>query len=278
MKIFLKRVTQCRGTTLVEILVALAITGVVTMAMMRLYVAQHENYLLQDDVTTTQQNGRASIDELSRHIRMAGNELPGALPALAASNCNPDTITINYMTSGCETVLASPMPLPSSELKCSGDISCFVDGQWVFIHEPDSGGGEWFEISHVQADALHIQHNTMSLSKVYGADAVLLGVTQVKFFVDNTTDPSSPNLMVQYIGQSPQVYAEKIVDLQFRYRLANNLIVDVPPSVSDVREVIMEIVAEGERGNPFAVGDQGEDNSENLHSRSFTSSVNVRNI
>lgn len=278
MKIFLKKVTQCRGTTLVEILVALAITGVVTMAMMKLYVAQHENYLLQDDVTTTQQNARASIDELSRHIRMAGNELPAVLPALSASDCNPDTITINYMTSGCESALASPMPLPSSELKCKGDISCFVDGQWAFIYEPDSGGGEWFEISHVQADALHIQHNTMSLSKVYGADAVLLGVTQVKFFVDNTTDPSSPNLMVQYIGQSPQVYAEKIVDLQFRYRLANNAIVDAPASVSDVREVIMEIVAEGDRENPFAVGDQDMDNPEKLHSRSFTSSVNVRNI
>ena len=148
----------------------------------------------------------------------------------------------------------------------------------MFIHEPDSGGGEWFEISHVQAAALHIQHNTMPLSKVYGADAVLLGITQVKFFVDNTTDPSSPNLMVQFIGQTPQVYAEKIIDLQFQYRLANHTVVDVPASVTDVREVMMRVVAEGERANPFSEYDQGGDGEEVVHTRSFSSSVNVRNI
>ena len=267
---------QNRGTTLIELLVALAITGVVTMSVMKLYVTQHENYLLQDDITTVQQNARASIDELTRNIRMAGNELPGGLPALIAGNHDPDTITINFVAENCETYLASAMPQPSSELKCGSSVSCFEDGQWIYIYEPDSGGGEWMEISHVQTAALHIQHNTMSLSKAYGADAAVLAVEQVKFFVDNTTNPEFPTLMVQRLGENPQIYAENVADLQFQYRLANNTIVDVPASVSDVREVIITVTAQGVRTDPDYDG--GDESPPRIYTRTFTSSVNIRNI
>jgi prepilin-type N-terminal cleavage/methylation domain-containing protein len=268
-------ISQNRGATLIELLIALAITGVVTMSVMKLYVTQHENYLVQDDITTVQQNARASIDELTRNIRMAGNELPGSLPALIASNTNPDTLTVNFVTTNCETSLSTPMPNTSAELKCTGDISCYEDDQWVYIYEPDSGGGEWFVITHVQPAALKIQHNTMYFSKAYGADAVVLAVDQVKFFVDNTTDPASPNLMVQRIGGTPQIYAENVADLQFQYRLANNTVVDVPASVSDVREVIITVTAQGMRIDPDY---DGGDVSPRIYTRTFTSSVNIRNI
>ena len=268
-------ISQNRGATLIELLIALAITGVVTMSVMKLYVTQHENYLIQDDITTVQQNARASIDELTRNIRMAGNELPGGLPALIASNQNPDTLTINFVATNCETSLSLPMPNTSAELKCTGSVSCYEDDQWVYIYEPDSGGGEWFEITHVQPAALKIQHNTMSFSKAYGVDAVVLAVNQVKFFVDNTTDPTSPNLMVQRIGGTPQIYAENVSDLQFRYRLANNTIVDVPASVSDVREVIITVTAQGIRTDPdYDAGGVAP----RIYTRTFTSSVNIRNI
>lgn len=269
-------ISQNRGATLIELLIALAITGVVTMSVMKLYVTQHENYLIQDDITTVQQNARASIDELTRNIRMAGNELPGGLPALIASNTNPDTITVNYVATSCEVSLSSPMPQPSSELKCAGIVSCFDADEWVYIYEPDSGGGEWFEITHVQPAAGHIQHNTMSLSKAYGADAVVLAVDQVKFFVDNTTDPASPNLMMQRLGGTPQIYAENVADLQFQYRLANNTVVDVPASVSDVREVIITVTAQGMRTDPDYEG--AEETRPKIYTRVFTSSVNLRNI
>jgi len=276
MKTELYIISQNRGATLIELLIALAITGVVTMSVMKLYVTQHENYLTQDDITTTQQNARASIDELTRNIRMAGNELPGSLPAIIASNTNPDTLTVNYVTTGCETSLSSAMPNTSAELKCSGNVSCFEDDQWVYIYEPDSGGGEWFVVTHVQPAAKKIQHNTMSLSKKYGVDAVVLAVDQVKFFVDNTTDPASPNLMVQRNAGTPQVYAENVADLQFQYRLANNTVVDVPASISDVREVIITVTAQGIRTDPDYQG--GDDVAPRIYTRTFTSSVNIRNI
>jgi hypothetical protein len=259
------------GTSLLEVLVALAITGLITAAILKLYVVQHQNYLTQDDITEIQQSARASIDELTRHIRMAGNGLPHGVRPITAADTDPDTITITYRIDDCETFLSAPMPQPSSELKCATDVSCFQDDQWVYIFHPDSGGGEWFVITHVQVGSKHIQHNTMTLSRAYDADAILLSMQQVKFFIDHTSDTAHPNLMVQFPGHSPQVYAENITDLQFRYRLKNGMVVDEPILAEDIREVLIAVT--GRSKNP-----NHEDPNSDYRFRSYISSVNVRNL
>jgi len=272
MKEFIKDLRSERGTTLIELMIALVLTGIVTLAIMRTYVTQHENYLVQDDVTTMQQGARASIDELTRQIRMAGHDLPLGLPAIVAANTNPDTITITYHGNDCDTYLAAAMPNASAELKLASDISCFEADQWVYIYDPDSSVGEWFKISEVQAAAFHIQHRyePKSLSRIYDADALLLALNQVKFFIDETADPDKPMLMIQLGGDPPLPYAEHISDLQFQYRLANGTIVDVPVLVSDVREVLISITAESTRP------DFGSENEGKV--RTYTSSVSLRNI
>ncbi|RKX27061.1 MAG: hypothetical protein DRP45_01990 [Candidatus Zixiibacteriota bacterium] len=271
MRKYIRKLVGEKGTSLLEMMIALVLTGIITTAILKVYTTQHNSYIVQDDVASIQQNARATIDELTRHIRMAGHQLPLGLQAIAASNTDPDTITVVYRTSNCETTLSAKMPNPSAELKCATNVSCFHDGQWVYIFHPDSGGGEWFEITHVQTGANHIQHNTMVLSQAYDADAILLAVEMVKFFIDTTTTSGKPLFMVQRAGGTPQPYAENISDLQFRYRLANGTIVDEPVLISDVREVLIYVrgqsgyVLDGENGSPERV-------------RMYSSSVNLRNI
>ncbi len=275
MKFLLKKIKSKRGTSFLEVMIALAIMGVVTTAIFKLYIASHRNYIVQDEVTYVQQNARASISELSRQIRMAGYSLPHGLASIESSNTNPDTITINYRTEDCDTYLSAPMPQPSSELKCATDLSCFYAGQWVYIFEPDSGGGEWFEITHVQGAAMHLQHNTMTLSKKYGKDAIILTISSIKFFVDNTTDPDNPMLMIQLIGQSPQIYADNITDLQFQYRMKNGVLMDTIIVADDVREVILSVT--GRSANPDVdIADLGHGDA--FRYRSFNTSVYLRNV
>lgn len=259
------------GFSLVEVLIALILTGVVTTALFGTYINQHKSYIVQDDITTIQQSARISIDELTRQIRMAGFELPFGLEFMEAANSDPDTITITYKDGTCDTYLAEAMPQPSAELKCATDVSCFRDDQWVYIFEPDSGG-EFFQITHAQTGSNHIQHNTMTLSRTYGADAILLSVIRVQYYIDHTTDPTHPNLMVKLIGQQPQVYAENISDLQFRYLLKDGSTVDVPTSASDIRQVLIAVTG---RSNTPEVDDQGESN---YRSRTYSSAVSLRNL
>lgn len=274
MKTWIKKAKSQRGTSFLEVMIALFIMGVITTAIFQLYITQHKNYMTQDDITNIQQNARASIDELSRHIRMAGYDLPLGLPAIVAADTDPDTITITYENGNCDTYLTAKMPEPSAELKCATDVSCFYDGQWVYIFDPNSGGGEWFEITHVQVAAKHLQHNTMSLSKAYDKDAIVMVLTQIKFFVDNTTDPNHPNLMIQLAGQPPQVYADNITDLQFQYRMKNGMILDVPTLVDDIREVLITVTGRSNTPDVELADVVGD----GYRHRTFSTSVYLRNV
>jgi type IV pilus assembly protein PilW len=60
------------GFTLVEVLIAMLIGGVVLAAVMVSFQSQHKVYLAQDEVVTMHQNARVALDMLVRDIRMAG--------------------------------------------------------------------------------------------------------------------------------------------------------------------------------------------------------------
>jgi hypothetical protein len=271
MKKMFKRLFNEQGVSFIEVLIALAMTAIVTTAVFQLYITQHKNYMTQDDITNIQQNARAAIDEMSRSIRMAGYGVPACVEAIEAYNTDPDTIVLNFRVDNCDTYLSDPMPLPSAELKCATVISCFEEDQWVYIFEPDSGGGEWFQITEVQAAAKHIQHNTMSLSRAYGADAILISMHCIKYYVDNTTDPDHPNLMIQFMGHPPQVYAENVSDLQFTYKMKNGMTVDEPILIDNLREVCISVTARSNEADP-------DNENDPYRFRTFATSVNMRNI
>jgi len=60
------------GFTLVELLVAMAMTAVVMTAVYTLYKSQQDTYIAQDQVVEMQQNLRASFYQMARDLRMAG--------------------------------------------------------------------------------------------------------------------------------------------------------------------------------------------------------------
>ncbi len=228
-----------KGMTLVEVLIALILTGILTAAMFRVYINQHHAWMIQDSVIEMQQNARASIDELSKQLRMAGYELPNNLPPIVAFNTNPDTIYIHYQSGACNAPIDKKMPQPSAELDCTApgiDLSCFYVGQEAYIFDPFVEQGEFFDISHVQQIPGKIQHNACKLSKCYPKGSVILALDRIKFYIDHS-DTLHPKLMVQLGSFPPQVYAENIVDLQFTYTLKNGAVVDVPAIAKDVREI-----------------------------------------
>jgi prepilin-type N-terminal cleavage/methylation domain-containing protein len=261
-----------RGMTLIELLVALVITGIITSAGYGLYLVQHEGWIIQEQVTNMQQNARVVMHELETKIRMAGYGLPGGIDPIYAKNTNPDTITVVFQNEiNCEATLEYAMPTPSSELRCDGhDVSCFKENTWAYIYDPFADTGEFFWITWVQVGSSHIQHNTMDLSRCYPAGSTVMYLDYYKFFIDATTNPDHPNLMRQGWGETPQVYAEDIEDLQFRYGLANGVFIDVPPAASVVREVLMSLTARTERKD---LQFQGK-----YRRRTLTSDVKVRNL
>jgi len=64
------------GFTLVELLVALAITGMVLAAVSNLFISSNKLYTVQSKVSNVQQDIRAAMSIMARDIRMAGYDNP----------------------------------------------------------------------------------------------------------------------------------------------------------------------------------------------------------
>jgi prepilin-type N-terminal cleavage/methylation domain-containing protein len=232
------------GFTLIELLIAVLLAAIVTTAAMGIYVTQHKQMIVQDEVTDMQANIRAAAVELTSKIRMAGYRVPDGIPKLEASDTNPDTITITFDSGGFEDVTVEhPMPQPSSELRCDGhDISALQDGDWCFIYDPFTQTGEFFLVTEVQVASAHIQHNTMPLSRVYPVGSRVYMMNQFKYYIDQS-DSDHPNLICWTHRTGPQVFAKNITNLNLQYILAGNQVVDVFPDEDMVREVVVTLDA-----------------------------------
>jgi type II secretory pathway pseudopilin PulG len=263
------KLNRSSGFTLMEALIALLLTGIISTAVFKTYLTQHQHYIAQDDITNIQQNGRAAIDEMTRQIRMAGFQLPTGLNALRAANTNPDSLVLIYRSDTAQAVLSANMASAAADIVSTTSTGGFTSGDWAYIFEPDSGGGEFFVISGVNPGAKLISHTPMT--KAYRKDAIVLIVTWAQYYIDGSNS-DHPNLMVRTPAYGSQVFAEDVSNLQFRFRLNNGTIVDVPPLVEDVREVLVNVTARSRNQDPYHTG------SDPYKYRTYTSSVNVRNL
>ena len=259
------------GFTVIELLIAMLIAAIVTSAALGIYITQHKQLMVQDQISDMQANVRAAAAELSSKIRMAGYNVPDGLSPLEAHNANPDTIIVTFDGGGLEDVtIEHAMPQPSAELRCDGhDISGLHDNDWVFIWDPFIQYGEFFLVTQVQVASAHIQHNTMPLSRVYPAGSMVIMMNQFKYYIDSS-DPDHPNLIMWTPQTGAQVYAENITDLNFRYILSSGATVDEPPIADMVREVIIEIDGRTDSPDDEFVTD--------YRTRTLDTRVKVRNL
>jgi len=86
------------GFTLIELLIASVLAGVVTFAALDVYLNQHQQFIIQEQVSDMQQRGRAVLDEIAFDLRQSGFGTPDSISAftIGANNGGPDTLAINH--------------------------------------------------------------------------------------------------------------------------------------------------------------------------------------
>jgi len=67
-----------KGFTLAELLIALAISGIILGTIAGIFIMQRKTYDIQEQITEMVQTARAAVDMMSREIKMAGHDPTGA--------------------------------------------------------------------------------------------------------------------------------------------------------------------------------------------------------
>ncbi len=267
------------GFTLLEALIAMLLTGVITTAILKFYATEHNHLLVQQSVSDMQQNVRSSLDEIAASAVNAGAFLPNGMQAIQSTNTNPDTLTIQYVIEGgnvrvgdhTQKQQASPI-----HVEKGSDLSQFTVGQTVYLWYEAQNTGEWFTVTKISTN------NGSGWEQIYHKGQVLmydpapgdriLALEQMRFFVDNS-DTTHPVLMRQRNGGTPEIYADNIYqfDIQF-YLTTNDTVTTLTPN--DTARILSVVVSAQSNETDIV---QTDLNRDGRRRRTLSSEIYLRN-
>jgi prepilin-type N-terminal cleavage/methylation domain-containing protein len=277
-----------RGLTLIELLVALAISAILTAALYRTFIGQHRTYTAQEQVVDMQQNARVAINRMMREIRMAGfGNVISVLP-ITAKNGPFNTII---------------SPINSKDnIKGQFDDQITVIGAFekvALLSANHAAGANVIRLSNLSKNDFdpdsykkYVCIGGLESYVVTKADEITKQVTLSGNLV-NSYESGTPVFKIKAItyklnlqrgvpvleredntdGGGGQDIAENIENLQFRYILDDESEFDSPPDPSRIRMVKVTVTARTSMSDPEFKGGEG-----GFRRRTISSNILVRNM
>ncbi len=91
------------GFSILELMIALLITGIIATAAFQFYITMNQNVITQQEISEMQQICRCSLQEISKTVRMAGYLLKQVSPGHPAYEVIDDTlfVYVGWVEAGC---------------------------------------------------------------------------------------------------------------------------------------------------------------------------------
>jgi len=243
------------GMTILEMLVTAVLSSVVVGAVLGFYVAAHDSWNTQQDVSEMQQSLRVSVEEIVSKLRNAGAGLPEGLAGIVGADTNPDTITVRFSATSGSLVVGSPTNNKQAvpiHVERFSDLSEFAVGDRVYIYRPPSGPGEFFTITKLADNSgsgwKEVHHQNEDLINNPQPNDVIIKLLEARYWIDRSSDSLHPRFIRQVSGPG-EVYAEEISDLQFRYTLADGTVIDQPMVGDSIFAVDVNLAAQTVKQN-----------------------------
>jgi len=239
------------GFTLLEVLIAIALGLVILAGLFRTFKVQQDSYLLQDQVSTMQQNLRGAMYLITRDLQMAGyytnldrnnrqmdwNDLDGdSNPTTNMETGKPLLFGVNNVPAGTgvdikdntdvivivKASMEEGRALGSGEGASASSISLnppdydLTKGmKYGVLVKNDLSYAELFHLDSSGNITPPLTENYTANDRVHRADIII-------YKVDDST-PTRPCLVRKNLGSDNgyQVIAENIDNLQFRYQLVD---------------------------------------------------------
>jgi type IV pilus assembly protein PilW len=265
-----------KGITLIELLVALVVSGVLVGGVYRTFVSQQHTYTVQDQVVDMQQNVRLAINRMTREIRMAGfGTTDGTVFGGGGMTVGSDTFNnvVNPGGGGTSVTVVGAYQLKTTltAIATTGDNSIFVNDASSF----DTGARKYISINGLEShrivvivgNEIRFPSNPLTNGHLAGEPVYLV---QAITYSIGPFEGKSCLLRDDHLGDGPQPVAENIENLQFAYFDANGNPTANPP---DIRMIQVNIVARSDKTDPelAKVGD-------GFRRRTLTSNIKARNL
>jgi len=266
-----------KGMTLIELLVALTISGILVAGVYRTFVSQQHTYTVQEQVVDMQQNVRLAINRMTRELRMAGY---GRMDAAFFGADGVHGIYKHVVNPGGDgksvTVVGgyqAPTTLSANALAGSNTIQVsdatpldIGSKQYISVN-----GLESHRIKKITGNQIELFSN-LTTDHLAGEPVFL--IMAITYSI-GAFEGKSALLRDDNLGLGPQPVAENIESLRFRYVMNTGETLDVVPAVrfDDIRMIEVNIVARTDRTDPelAKVGD-------GFRRRTLTSNIQLRNL
>jgi prepilin-type N-terminal cleavage/methylation domain-containing protein len=268
---FLKK---SKGVTLIELLIALAISAILVAGIYRTFIHQQKTYATQEQVADMQQNVRVAINRMMREIRMAGfggknentkgdNDIITAFVTVNgfANIINPvnDTIVDGINHDQITVIGAFRQIGILAAAANAGDNTININyiGNTKFDTDKKKymciNGRYNYEVDPTKPPitlAKTAANPSGTLNESHVAGELVFLVEAITYGLEK--DPNGTPVLFRdsNTGGGNQDVAEYVEDLQFRYVLADNTEVDLPGNPKDVRGVRIRIQARTRLSDP----------------------------
>jgi len=144
-----------KGVTLIELMVAMAVAGIVAAAMFGFQQSQTRSYVTQEALVNMQQNARAALHFMTSEIRMTGcdpRETAGA--GIEAASANSIRVTMDFTggTGSDHAHIEANFGMPSGGIDEPGeDITYELIGADLIREENHAGGDSSAIARHIDA-------------------------------------------------------------------------------------------------------------------------------
>jgi type II secretory pathway pseudopilin PulG len=243
------------GFSVVEILVAATVTSL-TLGVLGAFFVASRGFVQQETLRVeTTQALRATIDAVTRDLRLSGACLPTNGQFVSLSGVNSGTLDqvtsrtglLNTDLSCVRTTLTAAASASDSRVTVAS-ITGFAAGTRVYVRNPN-GTGELFNISSISSSNMRL-NKSGTLTQAYPIGSGVFAVDERSYAIDTTTNPALPQLTVALSANTPTPFASGIESMNIQYQLERNCptcdVVDLPANDAEwalVRQVLLNVTA-----------------------------------
>lgn len=221
-----------KGFSLVELLIVMAVGGILIASLASVFVTQSRTYSIHSDIGETQYTAKAVLDYIAKEIRMVGaglrdknyyfkNGTTFTVLSSINSDTGPDAIRIRGNFQGIYGIISSTAGGNSAgeeSIKVKyREKAVFSVGNYITIS--DRNNSEIRLITSVSSDKTTVSFaNGDGLTYAHKNGTFFNGIQDLRYYVDSTGTLRRNNFELN--GNQPVL--ENVEDLQFQYGLDTN--------------------------------------------------------